>query len=324
MLVHLFDGGSLSEPAHAEKDILWLRKNLEEGLYRVFKASFPFFSYKEVKNLVKAQYYRLIVELREAYSWEELEARMATTQQGLRKLGDVTTPRLLDNEIRTVLHLVQQAGAQGLELSALAASFYKERGSRPGRLSLDEALSCLLETHDIIERRDRYFAGVPELDLSTEIIRSILVILQTHPEGLTLDALAGAYYAQGRRLSGNFEEALESLLKVGDVLEESGVLRATASVQSYTREGGVPVEVAMSIVHTAGRIGDVVARGTGQKTAGLWRVTLAVPDGVDAGQDFLRKLREALGKVVDEAEASEASESKQRYTVILGAAPSIL
>jgi len=315
---------TLSDPAQAEKDVLWLRKNLEEGLYRVFKASFPFFSYKEVKDLVKAQYYRLIVELRASYSWEDLEARMATTQQGLRKLGDTVTPRMSDNEVRVVLQLVQSAGPNGIELTELAGRFYKDRGTRPGRMSLDEAITVLVDTRDVVERRNRFYAGLPELDFSTEMIRALLLILQAHPDGLALDALASAWYAQGWRSMGSFDDALESLLRVGDVIEMEGRYRAAASVQLYTREGGVPVELVLSIVNTAARIGDVVARGTGEKTAGLWRVTLSAPEGPEASRELLSRLREALGQVIDETEALEPGGANQRYTVVLGAAPSIL
>lgn len=314
----------MPEPLHREKDILWLRKNLEEQLYRAFKASFPFFSYKEVKNLVKAQYYRLIVELREVYSWDELSTRLATTQQGLRKLGDAVLPRLEDNEIRAVLLLVQEAGDAGMALSELAARYYRDRGSRPGRLSLDESVRCLLETGDVVERRGRLHAGTPELDLSTDTIRALLTILQSHPQGMTLEALAAAYYGLSPRPPGSFDDALESLQRVGDVIAEREVLRAATPTQVYTREGGVSLETVLSIVNTTSRIGDVVASGSGQMTAGLWRVTLSVPEGEEAGRAFLKALRDAVGTVVKQAEATDRDEPKQTYTVVLGAAPSLL
>ncbi len=249
---------------------------------------------------------------------------MATTQQGLRKLGDTVGPKMLDNEIRAVLHLVQAAGTSGVEIGQLASHFYSKRGTQPGRMSLDEALRCLLDTRDIVEHRGRYYAGSPELDLSTETIRSLLVLLQPHPAGLTLEELAAAFYGQKQRPGGSFEESLDSLLRVGDVVEENGRLRATAAVQSYVREGNVSLETVLAIVNTTARVGDAVARGMGAKTAGLWRVTVSIPEGEEAGRSFLMDLRNALAGAIDHAERDDSPHVKQSYTVVLGAAPSIL
>lgn len=309
---------------NAEKDILWLRKNLEEQLYRAFKASFPFFSYKEVKTLVKAQYYRLLVELRQTYSWEELEARLDTTQQGLRKLGDAVSPRLRDNEIRVVLHLIQQAGEGGVALDALAARFYGECGARPGRISLDEILRCLQETGDVSLRGGRYHAGLPELDLSTEAIRALLVTLQARPDGLSLPELAAVFFALSPRPSGDFDASLECLLRVGDVVERDGRMHATQATAQYAREGRVSQEVTQSIANTASRIGELVARGPGARTAGLWRVTLNLPDSDEASRAFLARLREAVAGVIQEFEQADPRQGRRATTVVLGAAAGVL
>ncbi|MCB9762778.1 MAG: hypothetical protein H6739_23460 [Alphaproteobacteria bacterium] len=315
----------MSEHTVPAKDILWLRKNLEEQLYRAFQASFPLFSYKELKSIVKSQYYRLIQELRESYTWEELQQRTATTQQGLRKLGDIKSPRLGDNEIRRVLLIVQDGGEQGLSIGELAARFYEESQVPQHRISLDEALMCLLDTGDIICAGRRYYAGKPELDFSSSTIRRLLILLQQHPDGLTLEQLAARFYSEqtGPDADVDFDGTLECLIEVGDVIEQGGRLFATGSEVSYAREGGVSRETVMSILNTAGRIGDVVVRNGGNHTAGLWRVTVNVRDDLNVHRQFVLALKNAVAGVIDEVEAEATGDRTQIVTVILGTAPSI-
>ena len=89
------------------KNLMMQQRVLEERLYQVCKASFPYFSYKELKDLFRCQFYRLLTELRDEYSWKELCKRFDMTRPGLEKLGDTVPPKPDENVMRWLLLLLQ-------------------------------------------------------------------------------------------------------------------------------------------------------------------------------------------------------------------------
>jgi hypothetical protein len=127
-----------------------LRRHLRDAV----ALSFPLFTYKELKRMVRAQYHTFVMELREQRTWEEISRLTGMTRAGLNKLGDVVPPKVDANSVRTVLLLLQEAGDEGLRLGELAAAFY-ELNDLDGP-DLRDAVEALVADGAIVEEGGRY------------------------------------------------------------------------------------------------------------------------------------------------------------------------
>ncbi len=129
-----------------------LRKQLRTAI----ELSFPLFTYKELKRMVRAQYHTFIMELRDSRTWDDISMLTGMTRAGLNKLGDVVPPKADANSVRSVLFLLHEAGESGLRLGELAAAFY-ERNDLDGP-DLRDAVQALIDCGHVAETDGRYRA----------------------------------------------------------------------------------------------------------------------------------------------------------------------
>lgn len=129
-------------------------ERIRQHLRGAVELSFPLFTYKELKRMVRAQYHTFIMQLRETHTWEELSSLTGMTRAGLNKLGDVVPPKVDANSVRSVWLILERAGEEGLRLGELAAAFY-ERHDLDGP-DLREAVQALVVSGEVVEVDGRY------------------------------------------------------------------------------------------------------------------------------------------------------------------------
>lgn len=76
--------------------------------------------------------------------------------------------------VRTLLHLIAQAGEAGIRLSELAAGYYEACPDLDESLSVKEGLHALLECGAVVEEEGRYYARGHLRGWSPELTRSIV------------------------------------------------------------------------------------------------------------------------------------------------------
>lgn len=132
---------------------------LEEQVRRAVALSFPLFTYKEFKRLVRCEYHRLVDELRSTRSWAEISLHTGMTRAGLNKLGDEIPPKAHHSVIRTTLQLLQETGPRGLTLAQLAGAFYEANPNLDDGPSLKEAVQELVASGEVTIVEGRYVAA---------------------------------------------------------------------------------------------------------------------------------------------------------------------
>ena len=140
------------------------QRTLEGMVQGAIQRSFPLYTYKEFKRLVRCEYHRFVMQLRRNRTWDEVTSLTGMTRAGLNKLGDTIPPSTHANAMRTLLSILQRAGAQGSALGDVASAFYEEFPVLDDAPELRQALGTLLD-EGYAERRDdgRYYAMGTEL-----------------------------------------------------------------------------------------------------------------------------------------------------------------
>lgn len=204
------------------------RRTLEGLVQRAVRRSFPLFTYKEFKRLVRCEYHRFVMQLREQRTWDELTALTGMTRAGLNKLGDTVPPTTRANAMRTLLAILQRAGEDGVSLGEVASSFYAEFPFLDDAPELRQALGALLtEGFAELGEDGRYRACASEMRYSpartNSIVQSVIEVAQRiqeapGPERMLRftfhvpDSVEGVEYAQ--------DEMKRTLLAVAERLED--------------------------------------------------------------------------------------------------------
>lgn len=121
------------------------RARLEGLVQSAIRHSFPLYTYKEFKRLVRCEYHRFVMQLRDKRTWDELSSLTGMTRAGLNKLGDTIPPTTQANAMRTLLSILQRAGADGMSLGEVASLFYAEFPFVDDAPELRQALGALLD-----------------------------------------------------------------------------------------------------------------------------------------------------------------------------------
>jgi len=147
---------------------------VREHVRLALELAFPLYTYKELKKLLRCEYHRFVVQLKERHTWDELTALTGMTRAGLNKLGDEVPPRDDRSVVRTILHLLQRAGDEGLRLSELAAGYYEACPDLDETLGFKEALQALLDDGAVVEADGRYCSRGHVRGWAPDLTRSML------------------------------------------------------------------------------------------------------------------------------------------------------
>jgi len=148
-------------------------ERLEDHLRDVVALSFPMYTYKELKRLLRCEYHRFVDELRQERTWSEITLLTGMTRAGLNKLGDEIPPRVTHSVIRTTYDLILAGGPEGCTLSQLAAAFYERCPELDDGPSLKEAVQALIDSGEVGCEDARYTALRPAYIRDPDIAGSI-------------------------------------------------------------------------------------------------------------------------------------------------------
>ena len=132
--------------------------HFEATVRRAVALSFPLYTYKELKRIVRCEYHRFVDRLRQDHTWSEICVLTGMTRAGLNKLGDEIVPKTGHSVIRTTLCLLQGAGSEGMTLAELASRFYEACPDLDDGPSLKEALHALVEAGEVTKSDGRFVA----------------------------------------------------------------------------------------------------------------------------------------------------------------------
>lgn len=197
-------------------------ERFRELIREAVRASFPLFTFKELKRLIRCEYHGLVTELREGHTWDELSALTGMTRAGLNKLGDTIPPQRQANAMRVLYTLVERAGEDGLTLGELAGSFYDAFPSAESAPELRQALSTLLEADLVQQREDRrYIANDREIRYSDGLVDSMVETVEEIATRVCLDGGGDGPERMLRvtlRVSGDPEAAIRAQERVEQAL----------------------------------------------------------------------------------------------------------
>ena len=133
------------------------QRELSEKLFESIEASFPMYTYKELKRLLRCEYHRFVMELRDDKTWEEITALTGMSRAGLNKLGDEQAPATHHNSVRSLCARIIAAGSDGIGIGPLAAAFYELDNSLEGP-DFRDCLTCLIDAGLVTQTDGRYVA----------------------------------------------------------------------------------------------------------------------------------------------------------------------
>jgi len=315
-----------------EKDLAVNLHNLEDKFLDAFRCSFPFFTYKELQQIFRYQYYQFVDELRredpelrrKGKKWREIIGPTGTTEHGLRKMGYLKKIQEVgDNRLRRLLLVIQASGEDGIGMAKISGRFIHDLpDDMSTTLSLDEALEILLAIGEVVQRGGLYYSKKPVIDLSIRVRRVLAILQHSGERGLEITALAEQFY--GEEAMTDFEETLSCMVRWGIVVKDGERYVAAETRYDKTRQGDVSADTIASIVTSASRIGEVVKRNSGDHDAGLYRATVTMPGNPEVVARFVQEVRGAVAQVTKRTEARTAEEGDHDalsvVTVVLGVA----
>lgn len=208
-------------------------------LRRAIRTSFPLFSYKELKRLLRCEYHAFVCDLRQERPWSEVTMLTGMTRAGLNKLGDEIVPRDERNAIRLLNLLVQQAGAEGATAGQLAGRYFEYIGLDESGPGFREALQCLVDAGWVREDSGRFYEVVwthPLRDADTvmDVVERITE-LAIDPE--TPELASRTTFAAPRGdavLEQIHEEIRQAILAVGHKCEQAATAAGNNETQVVT------------------------------------------------------------------------------------------
>ncbi|MEQ1567427.1 MAG: hypothetical protein ABMA64_17425 [Myxococcota bacterium] len=132
---------------------------------RAVELSYPLFTYAELKRVLRCEYHRLVTQLRDTLSWNEISMVTGMTRAGLNKLGEEIQPREAHNGVRTLLAMLQDAGDEGLTLPKLAGAYYERCQALDDGPSFEEALRALVDSGHVRAVDGRYVTAAAQAEI---------------------------------------------------------------------------------------------------------------------------------------------------------------
>ncbi|MFT7519175.1 MAG: hypothetical protein ACI9MC_001315 [Kiritimatiellia bacterium] len=144
-----------SAPTAGPQTLRSHQRELRGVIEKAIELSFPLYTYKELKRLLRCEYHGFVSDLREDRTWDEITSVTGMSRAGLNKLGDEVPPTPHHNALRVLALTLQKAGDDGMRIGNLAAAYYEQdpECSGPG---LKECLHSLMRAGMVERKDDRY------------------------------------------------------------------------------------------------------------------------------------------------------------------------
>ena len=227
-----------------------IRKHLED----VIASSFPLYTFKELKSLLRCEYHRFVMALREDKTWEEISALTGMSRAGLNKLGDERVPAQHHNAIRNLWAHIARCGDEGASIGELAATFYESAEALDGP-DFKDCIKSLMEAQVVEHRAQRYYATRPLMEVrgqgeafSDTAVETVSKIAQgiNESEGATNDFMVRASFAissdedKQRQFYREFETLVMNLCQYTD--ESANTENQPPSTITLVLAGGINVQ----------------------------------------------------------------------------------